>query len=154
MKRFILGLLVVFSMVACHQVKRPEKPKNLIPENTMANIILDMSLFSASRGVDKNALDKNNISLQTLIYDKYNVDSLQLAESNEYYSYSIDEYEAIYTKVNDSLTILKEKYTAEEAEAEVRKRKQDSINKKPVNALKPDQIEEIRGLILDVLRFP
>ncbi|MBP1839300.1 DUF4296 domain-containing protein [Formosa algae] len=146
MKRLILGVLVVLIMVSCHQVSKPEKPKNLISKDKMLNIIIDMSLLSATRGFDKKNLDSNGITLQSYIYDKYNIDSLQFAESNEYYTFNLDDYEAIYEKADDSLKVLKQKFQDiqdEEAEA---KRKADSISKIKEPDLIPTKHREIKNL--------
>ena len=35
----------------------------------------------------------NNVSPVTYIYEKHQIDSLQFAESNEYYAYDIKDYE-------------------------------------------------------------
>ena len=153
MKRLTLGLLIVFSIASCHNVKKPEKPKNLISKDKMVNIIIDMSMLSASRGVDKNALEKNNVTIQSLIYDKYGIDSLQLAKSNEYYSYDIKAFEALYEKVTDSLNILNEKFQAERDEEEERKLKKDSLEVGPVDTIVPGKKRVPKGLNNDSLEL-
>ncbi|MHA7942766.1 DUF4296 domain-containing protein [Formosa sp. 3Alg 14/1] len=151
MNRLIGLFFVLVSVTACHQVNKPEPPEDLIPKDKMVNIIIDMSLLTSSRGVDRHVLEKNNISLETLIYDKYNIDSLQLVKSSEYYSYYMKEYEGIYQIVNDSLTKLKDKYTLEnEKVEEVKKSIKDSVSK-PVDSLKLKKERAEQMAVLDSL---
>ncbi|MDW5287285.1 DUF4296 domain-containing protein [Formosa sp. PL04] len=154
MKRLVLVIIIVFSVASCHQVKKPEKPKDLISKDKMVKVIIDMSLLTASKGIDKNALEKNGVSLQSLIYDKYGIDSLMLAESNEYYAYNIDEYEALYVKVNDSLTQLKELFNIEKEEAEAQKKKQDSIENSLKPKIKDDRLKVSKNLKTEGLPLP
>ncbi|WP_255473256.1 DUF4296 domain-containing protein [Formosa sp. L2A11] len=137
MKRLILGILILFSITSCHDISKPAKPKNLISKNKMIDIIIDMSMLSATRGFDKKKLDSNSISVKSYIYNKYNIDSLQFVKSNEYYSYNLEEYEALYEKVDDSLKALKQKFQdIQDAELKA-SRKQDSLDKLIIPELKP-----------------
>ena len=96
-------------------------------------------------------MDKNDVSLQTLIYDKYNIDSLQLAQSSAYYSYHIKEYEGIYQIVNDSLTKLKDFYTKEKELIDENKRIKDSLAKQPLDSLKLHKTKAETIAVLDSL---
>lgn len=61
MKQFILFVLVLsLIFVSCNNnnVERPKKPKNLIKKEMMANILYDMSILTASKGVNKKYLKK------------------------------------------------------------------------------------------------
>ena len=154
MKHLIVGLFILLSVASCHEVKKPETPKNLISKDKMVKIIIDMSLLTASKGIDKNALEKNNVSVQSLIYDKYEIDSLMLVESNEYYAYNIEEYEALYKKVDDSLEQLKEEFTLKKEEAEEAKRKKDSIQRASKPLKKDLTTKEFNKLKNDSLALP
>ena len=62
-------------------------------------------------------------------FEKYNIDSLQFAESNNYYAYHIKDYEEIYANVTDSLERLKVALKEIELKEEKKKKKEtDSIN--------------------------
>ena len=67
------------------------------------------------------------------MFTKYNIDSLQFALSNEYYTFHIEDYDEIYKKVEDSLNTLKKTYEAllkEETERELKEKKaKDSIER-------------------------
>lgn len=73
----------------------------------MTNIILDLSIMSAAKGIDKRKLEDLNILPQNYVFKKHNIDSTVFAENNTYYSYQLDVYNKIYQKVNDSLNALK-----------------------------------------------
>lgn len=153
MKHLVFVLVILFSISSCHQTEKLEKPIDLISESKMVNIIFDMSLLTASRGVDKNALEDNCVSLESLIYNKYNIDSLMFAESSEYYAHNIEEYEALYIKVNDSLTQLKEIFNIEIEKEEDEKRKRDSIKKLLKLKIKDQKIKGAKKKKTDSLPF-
>lgn len=124
-KQLSIYIGVLFFVTSCFQYKKPEKPKNLISKEMMVNILIDSRLISSANGKNKTILIKNGLNEETYIYEKYKIDSLQFALSNRYYSFYTEEYETIYTKVIDSLEILKKDFKA----LEVVEKKQDSINK-------------------------
>ncbi|WP_390886657.1 hypothetical protein [Lacinutrix neustonica] len=55
------------------------------------------------------------------------MDSTLFAESNAYYAFDIKTYDAIYAKVKDSLTALRDKYKAIETREDKEKEKLDSL---------------------------
>lgn len=125
-KRFTLVLLALFIM-GCYGIKNPKKPKNLISKDEMVNILIDIRLMTSATGTNKRTLDETIPDKEAFIYNKYNIDSLQFALSNEYYAYRIDDYDDIYTRVKDSLEALKTKYKDLEDEELQIKKVQDSI---------------------------
>ena len=82
----------------------------------MSEIIYDVFLLNAAKGINKRILEKNGILPQDYVYKKYNIDSLQFAVSNDYYSYDTETYEAIMRKVKLKI--------------EFEKKLNDSINEK------------------------
>jgi len=130
-KRLAIFIGVVFLVVSCYQYKKPEKPKNLISKNKMVDILIDVRLISSANATNKKIMEDHGINPETYVFTKHDIDSLQFALSNDYYAFYSKEYEAIYTKVIDSLKELESFYKAlelkEEEEAKAKK-KQDSIN--------------------------
>ena len=124
MKKFILSLILLCLLPSCNDIDRPSKPKNLISESKMVDIITDMSLLNAAKGVDKDILVENGIVPLNFIYEKYQIDSLQFAESNNFYAYNVNKYEAIYSKVKERLENEKELIKVQQEE---KKKEQDSI---------------------------
>lgn len=129
-KRLITFFTLVLLMTACYQYEKPDKPKDLISKDKMVDVLIDVKLVASINTIDKEAIDKNNINAETYVFSKHNIDSLQFAQSNNYYSFYVKEYEEIYGRVKDSLEKLKAIYKdleiKEEEEAKA-KRKRDSI---------------------------
>lgn len=105
-------ILIILLLVSCNNnsIDRPKKPKNLIKKDKMADIIFDMSIFTAAKGVNKKLIERKGILPEEYVYKKYNIDSLQFAKSNEYYAYNLDSYEEIYDKVKQKLKKQKAYY--------------------------------------------
>ena len=75
------------------------------------------------------------------MFKKYNIDSLTFALSNNYYAYYVEDYDDIYTKVKDSLELLKKNLDELVIQEENEKRKTDSIN----NVRKRDSLDLIKN---------
>ncbi|MGB1211280.1 MAG: DUF4296 domain-containing protein [Lacinutrix venerupis] len=123
----LLFLLVFLTLSSCFNVEKPEKPKNLITEDNMVNILVDMAIMSSAKGVNKSKIEKNGIVPDQYIYDKNNTDSLTFAESNVYYAYDIKKYDIIYNRVKDSLTAIREGYKEILEKEKAEKKIKDSI---------------------------
>ncbi|NRA92906.1 MAG: DUF4296 domain-containing protein [Psychroserpens sp.] len=124
--KFIIISLLVF--LSCNKVEKPERPENLIPKDKMADILFDVFVFNGAKGTDRRVLEKHNVNPDVFIFEKYQIDSLQFAKSNEFYAYDVKTYEGIINKVEAKIKAKKEYYEAEvEKEEERRKKRLDSI---------------------------
>lgn len=122
-----------------------EKPVTLIAKDKMVNIIYDMSLISAAKGTNRKLMEVKGINPNQYIYDKFDIDSVQFAQSNEYYAFDVDAYEQIYNNVKAKLQEKKKHYnTLVRAE----EKKKDSINKE--RRKKADSLRE-RGELSRIL---
>ena len=129
MRNSVFYIIFIYFLVSCSGNKKPDKPENLISKEKMVNVLIDMSLLSSAKGINKSKIENNGIMPESYVYKKHNIDSLQFVDSNSYYTYNLDEYQDIIKKVTDSLNKLRENYnTLVEEEAE-EKRKQDSIKR-------------------------
>ena len=127
LKRVILFALVIVLTASCYNLKGPKKPKDLISKNKMVNILIDTRLLASATGANKVTLEENGVNFKTYIYEKYNIDSIQFAKSNEYYAYNVGDYDDIYTKVKDSMEALKRYYAEIEEAEQLEEIRQDSI---------------------------
>jgi len=126
--RAFLSIILVLFLVACSGVDKPSKPKNLIPKDKMVHVLIDVSLLSSARGVNKNKLEKEGFTTENYIYKKHNIDSIQFAESSAYYAYDTKVNTDIYKRVEDSLNKLKEFYDKKlEDERRIKTKKKDSL---------------------------
>ena len=105
MKKYFLILIVFFG---CSNSNNKETiPENLIAEEKMVDVIYEMTLISVSKGVNRQILEKNGVIPEQYIFNKHNIDSLQFAISNEFYSNDLDTYLEIYEKVKEKLQLNK-----------------------------------------------
>ncbi len=125
-------------MLACNKVDRPSKPDNLISEEKMSDILYEVFILNAAKGINKRIIEQHGIFPKEYIYKKFQMDSLQFALSNDYYSYDTKTYERIMEKLkqrieaeqkkNDAV-ILKETKTKDSIKA-LRARSKDSFAKR------------------------
>ena len=100
MKNF-LHLLVFIFVFNCSE--KQTTPKNIIPMETMSEIIYDMTLISVSKGVNRKILENNGFKPTSYILKKYKIDSIDFIRSNKYYSSNLDMYLSIYQNVLNKL---------------------------------------------------
>jgi len=126
---FLLSVLFVFT-TSCQDVKKTEKPENLIAKDMMVDILTEVYLSNAARSVNNKRLKEYNIRLDSVIYNKYHIDSLQFVESNAYYSSNLKTYAKIITSVEERLNILQIEKDSIYEIVKKEKEKEDSIKAK------------------------
>ena len=123
------GLILVFlTCLSCGNKKQRHvmKPTELISKSRMVDIIYDMAIISAAKGANRKLMEQNGVNPATYVYDKFDIDSMQFVQSNEYYSNYVQVYEDIYNEVK--LKLKKEKNYYNDL-VKIENRKKDSINK-------------------------
>jgi hypothetical protein len=118
-KLLAFSLLLLF--FGCAKKETP-KPANLIPEDTMVDILYDINLLQSLRNTNYAVYAQQNINPETYIYTKYSIDSLQFAESNQYYITDVDNYEKLLDKVIAKVNEEKTKYNADSLQVKRPKR--------------------------------
>ena len=103
MFKYIVSFIVIFVFSGCQDVVKPEKPEDLIAEDTMVSILTESYLINAARSFDFKTLRDKGIKLDSFIYKKFNVDSVQFAESNAYYTADLNRYNKIFVRVEEQL---------------------------------------------------
>ncbi|MDY0088984.1 MAG: DUF4296 domain-containing protein [Flavobacteriaceae bacterium] len=93
---YIIIGLVVLSSCRNSEIKKPD---NLISKSKMEDIIYDLALLEAIQSTNPGILTNNHINPYTYVYNKYEIDSVQLAESNKYYALDIKGYGRMYDNV-------------------------------------------------------
>lgn len=139
MRKFVLLVLSLILFLGCkrNKIERPEKPEDLIAEAKMVEVLYDMTLLSAAKGINKKVLENQGIFPQEYIFQKHNIDSAQFARSNAYYSFDIKDYQRIYDKVKSKLeedkerfnVLLDEKIRERDSISELNRKRRDSIIK-------------------------
>ncbi|WP_445731778.1 DUF4296 domain-containing protein [Mariniflexile sp.] len=142
LKQIILFLGIILVVTSCNVFGGPKKPKDLISKAKMVAILIDARLISSSNSKYKDTMQKYGVKLDTYVFEKHGIDSLQFALSNEYYAYRAKDYEDIYNKVTDSLETLKTVFNElklKEEKAKI-KREKDSLDYLKL----PDSIRSIK----------
>jgi hypothetical protein len=133
-------------IVSCKQESIP-KPDNLLSKEQMANMLYDITLINAMKGVDKRKLDSSILHFDTYLYKKHKTDSAQFAISNNYYAANPLKYNEIYGMV--SARLEKERKVVDK-KMEAEKQRRDSLQK----AKKEEQIKRKKlGDTLPVRKF-
>ncbi|MBF8148816.1 DUF4296 domain-containing protein [Winogradskyella sp. F6397] len=124
LKRTYIILVLGIVLLACNGIKKPKKPDNLISKAQMTDLLYDLYLLNAAKGVNRATLEKNDLDPEFYILKKYNIDSTRFAESNAYYAFDAETYKAIVDVVKERLESKKQHYD------EVKKKETDSINRR------------------------
>ena len=103
---FSIGLMIL--LASCNTAAVP-KPEKLIDEDKMIDIFYDLSLLEAVKSQNPYAPKNQSINPKEFIYKKYKIDSLQFAQSNQYYVSQVDNYKKMYEKVGQKLEKAKKK---------------------------------------------
>ena len=131
--KYLIYIFVIVLCFGCQNVERPKKPDNLISEGKMADIFYDVFILNSAKGINKKIIEANGVFPEDYVFEKYNIDSLQFALSNNYYAYNTKVYSSIMDEVKAKINAEKKVYEAlKEAEFELErkeKRKRDSIKK-------------------------
>lgn len=109
MKHWVPIIVLILSILGCQNVERPEKPKNLISKEKMVDVLTEAYLANAARSVNNQAIIDKGIQVDSLIFKKFEVDSVQFAKSNDYYAADINMYLDIFQKVEARLVAMEKK---------------------------------------------
>lgn len=147
--RIVLGIIALFLLGSCHEVIRPEKPENLIPKDKMVQILAEAYIGNSARSISNKILRENGMQIDSLIYARFEVDSLQLAQSNAFYASDINGYielmQQVETELKQRKVIIDSLYDVEK-EA---KKKKDSIKKAKLVNKAEVKIDTTRAQLLD-----
>ena len=130
LKQISIILVLGIFILACDSSNKPKKPDDLISKEKMTDLLYDLYLLNAAKGVNRLALEENDFDPEIYILKKYNVDSTRFAESNSYYAFDTELYNAIVDKVKARLESEKQHFEdIKEIEADSIKQRRDSIAK-------------------------
>ena len=109
MKKF--SYIFIFTLFAsCTSNTIFEKPKDLIPKDTMSLLLQEMKIAASSKHIKNKNLEKN-INYMPLVYNKFKIDSTRFKTSNLYYMSNVDLYQEILEDVQNKLQAEKDKYS-------------------------------------------
>ncbi|WP_350293110.1 DUF4296 domain-containing protein [uncultured Croceitalea sp.] len=135
MRLGVTFLCMFLLLVSCGE-KVIEPPEGLISKDKMTSILYDLAILNSTKGTNPTILKQHNIKLMPFIFKKYNIDSLQFAESDLYYASIPLEYQTIYeaveARLENEVKLLEEE----------KKRKADSTKK--ASQLRRDSLNTIK----------
>ncbi len=104
---YLLLVLISSVVLGCQEVVRPEIPEKLIPESKMVDILVEAYIGNAARSNNNRVLRLGGVQLDSILYAKYDIDSLQFAQNTAYYASQIDPYLDILEAVETELSGMK-----------------------------------------------
>lgn len=152
MKKYIFSIIALLILVVSCREEAVPKPDDLLSKERMAAILYDITLVNSIKGVNKQKLEDTYLHLDSYLYAKHEIDSLQFKRSNNYYAANPTEYFEIYSIVQAKLS-KERKRVGEALEAEQKRRDsiqdakkiQRSNNKKDSLAKKKPKFARVRG---------
>ena len=102
--RYVRVFIVLVGLLFFSCSENPvEKPKNLLSEEVMVDILYDTALLQAADGHVPEKLTNNKIRVNTFIYNKYKIDSATYYQNHKYYAADLSKYKKMYKKVVSKL---------------------------------------------------
>lgn len=101
-----------------------DRPKDLIPRDKMVDVLVEVSLLQAARNYNKTLLEEKGIDPEDYIWEKYDIDSLQFAQSSQYYAENYRQYEQIYDRAKEKLEEYRTHY---DSLGQIERRERDSL---------------------------
>lgn len=99
LKFFCFSTFIFLLTSACGNLGTVEKPENLIDEKRMESILYDAVIMDVMNTFSELNPDFVEILGAPYLYKKYGIDSLQLVQSEEYYTKNPRIYHRIYSRV-------------------------------------------------------
>jgi hypothetical protein len=107
----VVYLGVILSVFACSD-NPVKKPKNLLDEETMENILFDVAVLQAAKANSPEILESNNIDSKDFIYKKYKIDSATYHQNNRYYAGDVRKHKHMHKRILSRIEELVKKAQA------------------------------------------
>ncbi|MBW1295300.1 DUF4296 domain-containing protein [Aquimarina litoralis] len=143
-------LLLVLLSFSCQNLDKVDKPKNLIEEDKMIEILADIAFVKAAKGSYKKVFDIEKINPESYILEKHGIDSIVFAENNRWYVSELDRYEEIFGKVKKKIEISKIKFEKLKKEEDSIKRINDSIKRAKKDSIYAKEGKKNSGELDDI----
>ena len=99
----IVYLILLLVLLSSCSTRMMEPPEDLIEESVFSDILYDVTVLKAVHSTSPATLESQGILIMPYIYEKYDVDSLQLINSNKYYSTLGDRYFKLFQSIETRL---------------------------------------------------
>ena len=98
MRNIVISFIAIIYLFSCSN-KSAKKPDNLIPLETMEEVIYDVYMLNAIKISNKKLLQNEEVSFKKEIFEKHKIDSLQFAKSNDFYAADFETYKALIERI-------------------------------------------------------
>ena len=122
MRNIVISFIAIIYLFSCSN-KSAKKPDNLIPLETMEEVIYDVYMLNAIKISNKKLLQNEEVSFKKEIFEKYKIDSLQFAKSNDFYAADFETYKALIERIKKRMDSNKK--ALEQPTEEEKKSKKD-----------------------------
>lgn len=142
MIRFFAYIFLFLCCFSCQEIDKTKKPKQVIPEETMVNILADLAIYGAAKSQDRRLIESKNVDVVQFIEKKYQIDTTRLRENISYYVADVDRYKSMQEQVRKILQEKKKEIDAiNKAEAEEKQRKlKEKTDQKDVDVKELQQL--------------
>ena len=106
MRNIVISFIIIIYLFSCSN-KSAKKPDNLISLETMEEVIYDVYMLNAIKISNKKLLQNEEVSFEKEIFEKYNIDSLQFAKSNDFYAADFETYKALIERIKKRMDLNK-----------------------------------------------
>ena len=128
LSKYALSIFLALGLFACQDVVRPDIPEEIIPEAKMVDVLVEAYIGNAARSNNNRVLRMGGVQLDSILYAKYAIDSLQFAQNTAYYASQIDPYMRILEQVETKLSGVKKSLDSIALiDAEQQKKDKDSL---------------------------
>ena len=83
-------ILIVMVLTGCSGQHKPEKPKDLIPEDTYIDLLVEMQNIESYRNAEPDSVNAD--SLKTAVLNRYSVSDSQFLATHKYYQMQPDRH--------------------------------------------------------------
>lgn len=102
-------LLFLMLILSCQTTDKIKKPSNLLSKDQMVAILSDIAVLKSANDVNNNRLSKYIESPFDYVTEKYQIDSLTIAQNIEYYNFQFNDNLSIYKRIEENIKERKQK---------------------------------------------
>lgn len=107
---FVVFIIILSSLGACQKVDKPSIPKPLLEQSKMVELIADLIVLDASMSVNSKNLSDINVIPSQFIFQKYKLDSAQIAANLRYYNQNVSTNKELYFQAKVRVEAMKNNY--------------------------------------------
>ncbi|WP_109434373.1 DUF4296 domain-containing protein [Aquimarina sp. AU119] len=148
-RNLIYAIVFLTCCIACQSLDKAEKPKIIIDEDRMVDILSDIAFIKAAKSSNRKTFVEDSINPEAFILRKYDIDSIVFAENNTWYTSDMERYKALFERVKTKLEKERTKFEALKKEEDSIKKIEDSIQKSLDTLKIEDELINTKDLLIE-----